>query len=626
MSTASRNSQIGKEDLRLWDGVSRTYDRTTSTGGTLTLNKIGDVVDVLALYGSGTDYSDIAISKAMTSIGSSQVTLHLAPGVWVIDNNLTIPSTCVLEPAVGATIKVKVGKTLTIPIFSGKEGILYFSVVTGYTGTILITSTPVIRPDWWYTSDMMTALSYAITAVSQSVDGETVARTIQIPIGEYAVNTASTVMDSTTIITGSASGAVNVNVGNVTIKGHGRSTVLTVTGNGRLITFNSDVVYTSLANCRSSQFLKDITFKHVTADKLANTAVCVDTRGMTGPCGITGCEFHSFYFPIHAAWHSGMDCSGNVFNSCAYNVYQSNFWRTSYHKPYNVSISNNRFVNHYSQGILSLCDFINYSISGNYFYPLSSSASAQAMYISGGAYAGFYCLNITNNTIYVNSTAASMSGSVVGMVTINYLGFDCRSINIVSNMFIGSAGRSIAVSLGDSAIKVGSAKAVNILCNCFTSMGVYDGLNWEIGDECSDVNISGNYLYDPDAVVEGDEINDYYKLQEGKSIYRKDVDTDRVQECYLTTEAYPRYTQSIAGKLSWSDGTGSADCDLYRSAASTLRVGYGTTLYIDGEWDQGRLRMNEYYLWVEAGTGKLRIKLGAPTSGSDGTVVGAQTA
>lgn len=39
----------------------------------------------------------------------------------------------------------------------------------------------------------------------------------------------------------------------------------------------------------------------------------------------------------------------------------------------------------------------------------------------------------------------------------------------------------------------------------------------------------------------------------------------------------------------------------------------------------GLLRFGNYYVWVEAATGKLRIKSGAPGSDSDGTVVGTQT-
>lgn len=45
----------------------------------------------------------------------------------------------------------------------------------------------------------------------------------------------------------------------------------------------------------------------------------------------------------------------------------------------------------------------------------------------------------------------------------------------------------------------------------------------------------------------------------------------------------------------------------------------------DSEWNGNHLVLGTYHIWVDA-TGDLRIKNGAPTSGTDGTVVGAQTA
>jgi len=44
----------------------------------------------------------------------------------------------------------------------------------------------------------------------------------------------------------------------------------------------------------------------------------------------------------------------------------------------------------------------------------------------------------------------------------------------------------------------------------------------------------------------------------------------------------------------------------------------------DGVWNGRPLRLGASYLWVDA-TGALRIKNGAPTSDTDGTVVGTQT-
>jgi hypothetical protein len=65
--------------------------------------------------------------------------------------------------------------------------------------------------------------------------------------------------------------------------------------------------------------------------------------------------------------------------------------------------------------------------------------------------------------------------------------------------------------------------------------------------------------------------------------------------------------------------------------ATTIFSGAGTngTIIIDGEnrsdkWDKEPMRMGDYRLWVDA-AGKLRIKDGAPTSDTDGAIVGTQS-
>ncbi|MEZ5720475.1 MAG: glycosyl hydrolase family 28-related protein [Paracoccaceae bacterium] len=55
--------------------------------------------------------------------------------------------------------------------------------------------------------------------------------------------------------------------------------------------------------------------------------------------------------------------------------------------------------------------------------------------------------------------------------------------------------------------------------------------------------------------------------------------------------------------------------------ANTL---YGTQTVQGGSWDQAHLVLGSNHLWIDA-TGKLRIKASAPTSDTDGTVVGAQS-
>jgi hypothetical protein len=68
----------------------------------------------------------------------------------------------------------------------------------------------------------------------------------------------------------------------------------------------------------------------------------------------------------------------------------------------------------------------------------------------------------------------------------------------------------------------------------------------------------------------------------------------------------------------------SSDTILRRTAADVATMGPGDSFGLDGTWNGGTLRMGAYYLWVDT-SGRLRIKSGAPTSETDGTVVGTQS-
>jgi len=50
----------------------------------------------------------------------------------------------------------------------------------------------------------------------------------------------------------------------------------------------------------------------------------------------------------------------------------------------------------------------------------------------------------------------------------------------------------------------------------------------------------------------------------------------------------------------------------------------GSFYSVGGAWNSGHIILGAYHLWIDS-TGNLRIKSGAPTSDTDGTVVGTQT-
>jgi len=78
------------------------------------------------------------------------------------------------------------------------------------------------------------------------------------------------------------------------------------------------------------------------------------------------------------------------------------------------------------------------------------------------------------------------------------------------------------------------------------------------------------------------------------------------------------------GRVLFGDGTYDPVAGFGPYASDAIRVLGGMRLFMTGQWDNSPLQMNTYYLWVDS-AGKLRIKNGAPTSDTDGVVVGTQS-
>ena len=108
--------KIIRNDLAAWDGVNENYSRVDATGNTISGRAVNDFVDVLQVYGSGTDRTVNTVSSAKISIGSASATLRFSPGTWTIDGNVTLPATMSAHISAGCVFAVSSGVTLT---FSG---------------------------------------------------------------------------------------------------------------------------------------------------------------------------------------------------------------------------------------------------------------------------------------------------------------------------------------------------------------------------------------------------------------------------------------------------------------------------------------------------------------------------
>jgi hypothetical protein len=129
MAGTITRGRVIRADLAHWDGRTSTATRIDATGGTVTGLVIGNDVDVLQVFGSGTSRTRGTIVSATDFIGSSNVTLIFAPGTWTIDSNLTIAANFTCRVPAGCVFSVDSGVTLT---FSGE--VLVEDPEAWYTG------------------------------------------------------------------------------------------------------------------------------------------------------------------------------------------------------------------------------------------------------------------------------------------------------------------------------------------------------------------------------------------------------------------------------------------------------------------------------------------------------------
>lgn len=120
--------KILRDDLAHWDGVTKTASRLDATGGTVTGLTVGDHVDVLQVFGAGTDRTAATANTAITALGGNAATLVFATGTWTIDANVTIPATLASRIPAGCVFSIDSGITLTF------AGPVHVEHSTWYTG------------------------------------------------------------------------------------------------------------------------------------------------------------------------------------------------------------------------------------------------------------------------------------------------------------------------------------------------------------------------------------------------------------------------------------------------------------------------------------------------------------
>jgi hypothetical protein len=126
---------VARLDLALWDGVTKTVTRADATGGNVTGLTIGEYVDVLQVFGGGTERTNVTIANAIGFIGTSaKCKLLFATGNWAIDSSLTIPANFANHVPAGCVFVVASTKTLA---FSGPVHVEHSTWFSGAEGCVV---------------------------------------------------------------------------------------------------------------------------------------------------------------------------------------------------------------------------------------------------------------------------------------------------------------------------------------------------------------------------------------------------------------------------------------------------------------------------------------------------------
>jgi hypothetical protein len=141
MTTVTKGRAL-REDLNQYDGINLVGTRRDSTGGYLTGVPIGDEVDLLMVYGSGSERNNQTIQNAVTAIGTRKATIKFAPGTWDINASVTVPANLTARIPAGVTFDIDSGVTLTFsgPVIEDSQNIKTGSGTLTYTDERMLQS------------------------------------------------------------------------------------------------------------------------------------------------------------------------------------------------------------------------------------------------------------------------------------------------------------------------------------------------------------------------------------------------------------------------------------------------------------------------------------------------------
>ena len=179
--------------------------------------------------------------------------------------------------------------------------------------------------------------------------------------------------------------------------------------------------------------------------------------------------------------------------------------------------------------------------------------------------------------------------------------------------------QSSYIETSSACVVFGDFQSLSLMGNHFNSSG----------SSAMNIQRIGQYVDIGNILVSGTDLRSLNNITNMNAFVFEVVDgaggVNPVFRSRVTGNTHPKFQIHNDGDLYWGNGS-SADSDtlMSRTGVGLITMATGDSFGItDGTWNGGNFRMGAYYLWVD-GSGRLRIKSGAPASDTDGTIVGTQ--
>lgn len=536
--------------------------------------------------------NDTTISTAITDIGSNAVDLLITRGSWTISNNITIPRNVRLVFDKGAIFNIDSSKVVTI---NGDLSTPIQQIFTGSGASSVIFgkgSVPALYTEWWGANssdanDDTTAFQNAVNAAHASSGIK-----IKLLSGTYLVSTITLAVNSNLYLAISGQGEhltiiqkygastdsiINLSSSSGIAYWWGGLENLTMYGNG--ITGVSGLKLTRLAHFA-----------------INNLFIYGCTKGIE--------NLGSLVFNIN-------NCNISFNGIGIYNRNDGGVYANDININNTVFQSNATFAIDHGQG--SLLNIIGCDIETN---GTSGNTSTGGIFIRNTVddENGYALVNIEKSW-FEDNKGNSISTETGGIGGLTLVIKDCN--DIIHN---DSAGKAIYVQssirhfvLENTNVTGGQGAIVNVVST------IYSTIKNAVIDSVTDTSA----------------YKTYYNVQIGGTGYENTYG-------YLTdvninlsgggTGINFVYDSATRNNRIWVDKTTWTNPYLritpYNNNYCVFDSGVYTSsrgLFVNAsDYTDTRLRLGNYYFWVDS-SGRLRIKNGAPSSDTDGTVVGTQS-